>query len=85
MQRDSKRTTKAFFQTRVDQIQSIATVNTLDEDVARHIRDLQSLSILGTEYEITACIAASDDLSRGHQFLESANSSTTSTRLDAKY
>lgn len=33
--------------------------------MAWHIRDLQSLPILGNEYEITAYIAAPDDSSRG--------------------
>ncbi|KAH9367106.1 hypothetical protein HPB48_021719 [Haemaphysalis longicornis] len=64
-QHGSKRTAKAFFQTRVDEVQNIAIVSTPDEDVARNIRDLQSLHILGNEYEITADIAAPDDSSRG--------------------
>lgn len=64
-QHGSKRTAKAFFQTRVDEVQNIAIVSTPDEDLARNIRDLQSLHILGNEYEITAYIAAPDDSSRG--------------------
>ncbi|KAH9372207.1 hypothetical protein HPB48_019212 [Haemaphysalis longicornis] len=64
-QHGSKRTAKAFYQTRVDEEQSIAIVSTPDEDLARNIRDLQSLHILSNDYEITAYIAAPDDSSRG--------------------
>ncbi|KAH9367912.1 hypothetical protein HPB48_008368 [Haemaphysalis longicornis] len=64
-QHGSKRPPKAFFQTRVDELENIAVVSTPDEDVARNIRDLQYLHILGNEYEITAYIAAPDDSSRG--------------------